>query len=336
MVKNEKNDDSSVNPSVQNEIAAFQSDEMILCKKCSRKSPPNRMQCFYCGEHFEISEVQSDLIKPNLRKLEAWENGFNLIYLAKQREINETETRKISNLLNLEKDFLNKLFENGEFLPIIRLESLRDVEIVKEKLSKKGLETTIVKDDKLDLKNPLRRLRKIELEDEKIKLTLFNKAETIEIAREDLVLIISGSIYEKTQETVEKYIKSKENKTLSVDETAKDEKIVDIYSRNDLRGFRILTNGFDFSCLGNEMSFLAFENIVKIFEKLKLFAPNARAVENYNKIRNLVGEIWEIEAINQSRGVSKKGIGNFNLNKATIITNINQFTRFSRLQRHLL
>ncbi len=335
MVKNDKNDDHSVKSSFQNQISAFQADEMVSCKKCVRKSPPNRLRCVYCGENFDIGEIQTDLIKPNLRKLEVWENGYNLIYLAKQRELNETEIREISKLFNLEKEFLTKFFEIGEFLPIARLEFLSEAKIVKETLAKKGLETAIVSDENLDLKNPVKRLRKIEFEVEKLKLTLFNKAEIIEIAREDLVLIISGSIYEKTQETVQKYVKSKENKTLSVDETSKDDKIIDIYSGNDLNGFRVLTNGFDFSCLGNEMSFLAFENIVKIFEKLKKFAPDVKAVENYNKIRHLLGEIWEIEEIKDSRGVSKKGIGKFNLIKATLSTNLVQFTKFSRLQRQM-
>lgn len=339
MNKNDKNVDPAEwlnDLPVQNEIVAFRSDEMLLCKKCGRKSPPNRAKCFYCAENFDRSEIQTDFVKPNLRKLESWENGFNLIYLSNRRELDETELREISSVLSLEKDFLNKLVEIKEPLPIFRLESNREAGIIRENLLTKNFETSIISDEILDLKNPQKRLRKIEFEDEKLKLTLFNTAEIIDISREDLSLIISGSIYQKKTETVEKRVKSKETKTLSIDETAKDEKIIDIYTRYEKIGYRILTSGFDFSCLGNRMSFLAFENIGKVFEKLKEFAPNAKASENYNRIRHLLGEVWEIEEINESRGVLKKGVGNINLNKTAISTNLGQFTKYSRLQRHLL
>lgn len=339
MNENDKNLDSAEwlkDLPVHNELSAFTTGEMISCQKCGRKSPPNRAKCFYCSAQFDPDQIQTDKIKPNLRKLEAWENGFNLIYMETRREINEAEMREISKLLDLEKVFLKKLFENNESLPIARLESDAEAEIVKERLLQMGVETKIIGDEKLDLKKTVRRLRKIDFEGEMIKLNLFNTSEIIAVSREELSLLVSGSIYEKKTETLEKRVKSKENKTLNIDETAKDEKIIDIYTRNDSIGYRILTNGFDFSSLGNEMSFLAFENIGKIFAKLKEFAPQAKAAENYNQIRQLLSEIWEVEETSESRGVSKKGIGSFNLTKALTITNLTQFTKYSRLQRHLL
>ncbi len=339
MNKNDKNFDPSEwlnDLPVQNEIAAYPTDELLVCKKCGRKSPPNRAKCFYCSEKFDLREISTDFIKPNLRKLESWENGFNLIYLANRQGFNETQLREISNLLNVEKDFIQKLVELKEPLPIVRLESNRDAEIIRENLLKKSFETSIISDVILDLKIPLKRLRKIDFEDEKLKITLFNTAEIIETRREDVSLIISGSIYQKKTETVEKRVKSKETKTLSIDETATDEKIIDIYTKHDKIGYRILTSGFDYSWLGNSMSFLAFENIGKVFEKLKEFALDAKTSENYNRIRHILGEVWEIEEINDSRGISKKGIGNINLNKTAISTNLAQFTKYSRFRRYLL
>ncbi len=339
MNKNDKNFDPAEwlnDLPVQNETVAFKADEMLLCKKCGRKSPPNRAKCLYCGENFDLREIQADFIKPNMRKLESWESGFNLIYIPNRQEFDEIKIREISSLLSLEKDFIQKLVEIKESLPIARIESKMEAEIIREKLSVKDFETSIISDEILDLKTPQKRLRKIEFEDEKIKLILFNTAEIVEIPSEDLSLIISGSVYQKKTETVEKRVKSRETKTLSIDETAKDEKIIDIYTKHDKIGYRILTSGFDFSCLENQMSFLAFENIGKVFEKLKEFAPDAKTSENYNRIRHLLGEVWEIEEVNDSRGVLKKGIGNINLNKTAISTNLAQFTKYSRLQRHLL
>src|SRR5688572_4940919 len=104
MNKNDKNFDSAEwmkDLPVRNEIPAFAADEMISCQKCGRKSPPNRAKCFYCSAPLDSKQIQTEKIKSNLRKLESWENGFNLIYSANRQDVNEAEIREISNLLNL-------------------------------------------------------------------------------------------------------------------------------------------------------------------------------------------------------------------------------------------
>ena len=64
---------------VQTESIAFKPEEMISCAKCERTNPPNRLNCLYCGGELEIPEAQSKFLKPNLRKLENWEKGFNVV-----------------------------------------------------------------------------------------------------------------------------------------------------------------------------------------------------------------------------------------------------------------
>lgn len=339
MEKNEKiidSDELLKDLTVQSEINAFSSSEMVACKKCGRKSPPNRAKCLYCGEAFESTQINRDLLKPNLRKLENWENGINLIYQFSEQSISEEVFRDVSNLIGLEIEILKKIAESGENLPIVRLESQTEAEIIGKKLSDKGIRTTIVSDENLQIKVAPTRLRKLEFNDESLILTLFNTNETVEVLQDELSLIVCGSIYQKKMETVEKYEKSKENKMLSVGEVSKDEKIIDIYIKNNEFGYRIFTSGFDFSFLGKEMSFLAVENMLKLPEKLKSFAPNSKISENYDRIRPLLREVWEIEEIKDSGGISHKGIGKLNINKMTTVSNLSQFTKFSRLQRQLL
>ena len=86
---------------VQAENPAFKPEEMILCAKCRRTNPPTRLACFYCGAPLEISEAQSKNLKPNLRKLEIWEKGFNLILTPDAQTFNNEKSAEIAKLLNI-------------------------------------------------------------------------------------------------------------------------------------------------------------------------------------------------------------------------------------------
>lgn len=63
-------------------------------------------------------------------------------------------------------------------------------------------------------------------------------------------------------------IKKGENKLLETDETASDESLIDIYSRQNKIGYRIFAKGFDFSSLENEKQLLAVENMRKLIKKI--------------------------------------------------------------------
>lgn len=76
------------------ENIAFKPEEMIVCAKCARTNPPNRTKCFYCGGELEISDAQSRILKPNLRKLELWEKGFNVVFLPNPQTFDEAKSVK--------------------------------------------------------------------------------------------------------------------------------------------------------------------------------------------------------------------------------------------------
>ena len=89
-------------------------EEMIVCAKCARTNPPTRLKCFYCGAELEISETQSGFLKPNLRKLEIWEKGFNIIYQSKNENFDEAKLPEIAKMLKLETKILQKILDAQE------------------------------------------------------------------------------------------------------------------------------------------------------------------------------------------------------------------------------
>lgn len=321
---------------VQTEDIAFKDEEMIACEKCKRKNPPTRLKCLYCGAELEFSDAQSEFLKPILRKLEQWEKGFNLIYLPNDKDLSELQQIEIVKMTRLEKVALQKISEAKTPLPLARAESGKESEIIKQRLSEIGVETLILSDVKFNIEKLPKRLRGLEFGEHKIRLKLFNAEEIIELPGENLVLIVTGAIFERRVEATEKRSRKGENKLLNATETASDEMLIDIYSRDDSDGWRIEQNGFDFSCLGADKKLLAAENIKPLIEKLHQFAPNARFVDDYLKIRAVLGNVWEVEERKDSSGLVRERFGKFNLGNITTVNNLKQFTKYSRLQWHLL
>jgi hypothetical protein len=320
---------------VQAENIAYKPEELNLCGKCSRTNPPNRLKCLYCGAALEISDEQTAKIKPNLRKLENWEKGFNLIFLPGSSEKKEFDSIEAAKILNLEKETLQKIIEAEKPLPLARVDSQREAEIVAQKLKENGLQISLISDETLAPENLPTRLRGLEFDKDRLILIFFNKDEIAEIRSEELALIVSGAVFERKTESIEKRKKG-ESKILDATETASDEILIDIYSKKDPGGFRIPAKGFDFSCLGAEKGVLAVENMKKLIAKLREFAPEAKFVNDYLSVREVLGNVWEVENRKESQGLKRHSFGKFDFSNVSTSNNLQQFTKYSRLQRQLL
>ena len=334
--ENQTADESLKDLPVQTENIAYASDEMIACQKCRRNNPPNRLKCLYCGAELEFSDEQTGFLKPVLRRLETWEKGFNLIYFpGDSAEIDDRKLKEISRMTRLEREVLQKLFESKKPLPVARAESEKEAEIVRRRLDEIGIKTLVLSDETLAAEIAPRRLRALEFFGDKIRLKLFNTDETVEIAGEDLILIITGAIFQKRVEATEKHNKKGENTLLTATETATDEALIDIYSRDDAMGFRIAQKGFDFSCLGEDKSLLATENIQRLAKKLKTVAPDSELIEDYREIRAALGSVWQVGERKDSKGLVRERFGKFNLGNVTLVSNLEQFTKYSRMLKNI-
>jgi hypothetical protein len=327
------NEDRLTNLPVQTENIAFKTKELITCTKCQRTNPPNRLKCFYCAAELEISAENAALINPNLRKLESWEKGFNLIYNPQKSEA--TILSEISKIIHLDKEIVQQIIEAKKPLPIVRGETEKEIAIVKKNLQRFGMETVIISDESLLSEKPPIRLRGLEFWEDKLVLVFFNTDEIASISRGDLALIVSGSIFENKTESVIKRKKG-ESEVVDASETASDELLLDLYTLGNSTGYRIHTKGFDFSCLETEKGILSADNLKKLTKKLTEFAPEAKFVNDYLAIRENLSSIWEIEQRKDSQGLKRKGFGKFDFSNVALSSNLQQFTKYSRLQWQIL
>ena len=297
-------------------------------------NPPNRLKCLYCAAALEISAEQVDNVVPSLRKLESWEKGYNLVFIPSAAGGNEISLNEIAKAVSLDAEVLREIIDANRPMPIARVESEKEAEVLAGILGRKGWKP-IIGDRSLAEDILPKRLRNMRFEGDLLTVTLFNTGETEEIKSGSLALIVTGAIFEQRTETIEKR-KKRETKTLEEWETASDEGLIDIYTSTDPAGFRIPAKGFDFSCLGSSKGILAGENIRSLVARLREFAPEAKLVDGYLSDKRALGHIWEVERRNDFKGFRRSGFGKSDLAKTASSNNLGQFTKYSRLQWHLL
>ena len=326
-----EHDHLSFDPAIQSENIAFSPSELLMCQGCSRQNPPNRINCIYCGKELKFRE--EDVIDRHLvsRQLEAWEAGFNIIFRSAS---NGCDLMAATKLLGENID-LTAIVAAGNPVPIARVDSLKLAEILVTKMLGSGVVCSIVSDADLDAERPPIRLSKIEIADDLFFFTDFNTRSSMEIANEDLTLIVTGQLNRTRTDLIEKR-KRKGSELLDESASFTDELIVDLYTRNEPRGFRIYPAGFDFSCLGQEKGILARENIERLVTYLSSLASNARFVSSYSAARPFLARVWEVESRTDAQGIKRIGFGKRGFGKTESTSNLQQFTKYSRLQRHLL
>jgi len=313
--------------------AAFTPEEMVGCTKCGRTNPPNRLRCFYCAA--ELEQQQAESIQPVLRKLEGWEKGYNVIYQPGVSIPGREAVTAIAKTLSLDAEAATEILRSARPLPLARVEGEKEAAFVEETLRAHGVDSSIVTDRSMAEEIPPKRLRAIEFADDSMRLTLFNTNESITVRSENLALIVAGAVFEKKTEVIEKRKKGS-SKTLDEFETASDDMLIDIYTSTDPAGWRIPTNGFDFSCLGSEKGMLAVQNMRRLLERLASFAPNSRVVDSYLADRNLLSHVWQIEERKDFSGLQRSGFGKVDFGKVSTSNNLGQFTKYSRFQWQLL
>ena len=120
-------------------------------------------------------------------------------------------------------------------------------------------------------------------------------------------------------------------------EFAADEAVLDIYLsfEGEGAGFRVMSGGFDYSCLGDAKGLLAAENFGALVGALRRRAPAAVYDDGYARLRPLLTDVWPPAERNESLGLKRGHAGRLNSEAATTVSNEAQFTRYARL-RHLL
>jgi len=324
----------------RSEIPEFTAEEMIECAACKRKSPPNRLKCLYCGAEFV--DVEPMRVQLPIKKLESHEFGFNVVIKPFENDISRETSIQLGRLVKLSSETIVSIFQTQKYLPLARVESEKDAEAICVLLGESGIDSIVVSDRTLLIEQPARRLRSISFADDAITFVLFSSNEKLQVLPDDISNMVFGRIIERRisskssiRTSMSERLTDSGKKKPDTSEISGDEPVIDIYLFGNGIPFRISTHGFDFSSLGAKKKLIANENLSAMFDHLQSVLPNAIADTNYEKMRALVGCVWEVEEKTDSGGVHRQPMGKFERTSESVISNERQFERYSRLQFQL-
>ena len=321
-------------PSIQSEKIAFDNRDMVECSACTRNNPPNRLACLYCGEMLDVDRLQPSALKPVRQASEAGGAAFSVISVPFSTD-ESTDISAAARLLSLDHLVMQTIISAAVRLPLSRVASESEAGALRKLLSGHGVESVVVDERSLGAEKPPIRLAGVEFLDSEVMVSTFNSRETIRIPYQEVVLMVEGVIAVNKVDQTERRRGGK-SRTGSETFTAFDEPILDIYSSKDTKGFRIVTSGFDFSCLGARKSLIAGDNLKELILQLSNACPNVKIIDGYRSLRAPIGQVWEVEMRRDAKGLQVTGFGKREISSVLSTNNLDQFTRFSRLQRLLL
>ena len=324
-------------PVEPSEPQGFPAEQMIRCEECLRANPPTRVNCLYCVAPLPLTESAARLRKPVLRQPEKHQLGYNNILLPQEQPLSATTIAGAAALLKLTEDNLQQLLSQEIPLPVARITSNEESELVVIRLKELGLHSMTLSDDDLGLSGSgggVKRVRSMSLDDAGLTIHQAGGGEDAQVAWADIVLIMPGRLFETRLEIKERMTRKPENDILDTSEFSSDEAVIDFYTAGHSQTWRLSANGFDFSCLGNDKALIANENIGKLQRLLIAKAMNAQLDDSYRRVRHLLELAWTTQPETQSSGWRREGPGKLSVGVATIKSNESQFTRYSRLRRY--
>lgn len=313
----------------------FEPGELVACDKCLRANAPTRMNCIYCGAPLPVTERSAALRRPALRKLEEWEQGFNVVLPPPATRPTPETFEEVASFLRLDAARLSEIVESGTPLPVARAASNEEAELIVGRLKARGLDAEVFNDDLL-ARTPVR-VRALAFDADTLILMPNAESEPARVAWDEIVLLVEGRIVTKRVEFEEQSSKlSRRGRVMDAREVASDEAVLDIHISDETReGFRVMADGFDYSCLGESKQLLARDNFKTLVAELSERATRAAFDGEYARLRAHLSSVWPPAERNESGGLRRSGPGRLNTESVTVVSNEAQFTRYARLRRLL-
>jgi len=322
-------------PLAPSEPQGFKLEEMVTCDECLRANAPTRVTCMYCGKPLPVNEATARLRRPTLRAPEKNQPGFNSIIIPQQSVPTETQFAQIAGLLRLEDAALRQIIDSNLPLPLARTSTREESELVSDRLAELGLNVLSIGDEELGLDEPYTRVRALMFHTDSLSFHQAGHGDVSEVLLSDLRLFVTARIIRSQIEIRERKTRKAGEEIVDSSQFYSDELVIDLHSTDERKSWRISSNNFDFSCLGESKALLAGENFNRLTQQFLDRAPNAELDISYNKLRSLLEFGWPSEVETTSTGWKRERPGKYVVGAATSNSNEEQFTRYSRLRFYL-
>ena len=321
-------------PIEPSEPQGFSAEQMIRCEACLRANPPTRVSCLYCVAPLPVTQSSARLRKPVLRQPEKHQPGYNSILIPPELAVSDETVNEAAALLKLSPESVQALMSASVPMPVARTASREEADLVTERLMSLDLTCRTLSDEDLGLAfsdNTLKRVRAMRFDEVFLTIQLAGGGE-IEVTWADVILILPARVIETRVEITERLTRKPETELVDTSEFFRDETVIDFYTTTHPFTWRVGASGFDFSCLENEKTLIANENIARLQRVLVAKAVNAQFEDSYPRVRNLLDLAWNTQQEHQSSGWRRSAPGKLSVGLSTTKSNETQFTRYSRLR----
>ncbi|MEW6732784.1 MAG: hypothetical protein AB1489_15770 [Acidobacteriota bacterium] len=336
--------------------------ELLACPKCARNNSALRKNCIYCGEQLPVQESISaeavvaravktrdietkaglDPLSQISSQLQQNLSGYNVVLVSYEAET-EQVLSKLAGLTPFSEMELRQLLGYHCPFPLARFQYELEAKAIQEQLQTSGLQLMILSDEVLQAANPNRRIRRLQAIDG---ATITISAEGVQdsfhtIATQEIKLIVEGKIrYRQMQATEQnKGFGKTEREITNAVEFVDEQPLLDVYTLSLENSFRIRSESFDYSSLGNKMKLTTAENFRMLVATLRGAAAEAVYDSEFRQYVKLLELIWPSTSRNESLGLRRAQMltaGKFATRSVFYYDNELQFNRYSRMRYNLL
>ena len=324
-------DEQLTAPADESKPRAFAPSELVSCGVCARTNPPNRACCLYCGASLGMTEANTSEAVLAAEADVNSETTFHVI-TCESSQLEASKLNAIADELNLKPSELRSLLATTSGAPVAVATSERDAHTIAAKLKEHGLATRVISDEELALDDKPQVVSELEIHADKLTAIVGRGHGTLFASWSEIAVIVIGRLYFETREIEQKRNRSKH--VVDEREILTDEAVLDIYARDDARGWRIRASNFDFSCLGEQKQLTAFANFTALTALLRERASTARVDDSYVSLRTALNSAWPDEPNAGAKQRRRSGLTEFD-SCVTSVDNELQFTRYSRLLKYL-
>lgn len=321
---------------VSSEPQGFAHNEMVRCEVCLRANPPTRANCLYCAAALSPGKTVSDQRAITLKPVDDSVPGNNCILLSTNiAHLTADKVQTAAQLLKLNATDLQRIINARLPLPLARTETRDEAELIALKLADLGLSTKVISDLELGFSAAAIQIRAVKITDTGITLKQIGGDAGIAVSWSEIALVVSGRLITRRVESAEQKGKHGEQEITEAREFFADEPVMDLYVKQRAECFRITANNFDFSPLPKR-GFVAAENFASLLNLICTRSPAARHDDSYLSLRQTLDVIWPSGQRTASGGWRRERPGKYSIEAVTESSNVNQFTRYSRLRSFLL
>ncbi len=323
-------------PLTPGEPQGFAHDEMVRCDVCLRANPPTRTNCLYCAAALTTDRKAVDPRAIALKPVDDSVLGYNcILFPISANEYSAEKLQTAAQLLKLSAAELQRIIGAPVPLPLVRIETREEADLITRKLMELGLSTTVVSDFELGFSSPVVQIRAAKFTDSGITLKQIGGDAGTEIFWSQIALIVSGRFITRRVESAEQKGKRGEKEITEAREFFADEPVMDLYANERSECFRITANSFDYSPLP-QRGFVAGENFASLLNFIRTSSETARHDDSYLSLRQALDGAWPSGQRTASGGWRRERPGKYSIEAVMESSNVNQFTRYSRLRSLLL